>query len=143
MTRRHMWLALAAIIVTNTGCYSTWDVAPRALGPLNNFHEPEKVSLTDVEGDRFTFDQNTQLHFDGNEAPFTKFSSIQVAGDAFAGITAPDSRPFTISLQQVKVVQAKRWSLWKTTLLVSAITLAVLVTATVILLAAAANNSGQ
>ena len=142
MRSRAVVTLAGVVMMASAGCYSNWDLSPRALGPLNNFHDPGKVELTDTAGDRFTFDRTTQLSFEGPETPFTKFSSIQVAGSTFAGVALEDNHPVTVNLAQVKAVHAKRWSLWKTTALVSGITLAVCVVAVIIIAAAAAGANG-
>ena len=131
----------AVLLMTNAACYSTWDLSPHALAPLSDFHENDKVKLTDATGDSFTFDKTTQLSFEGPNTPFAKFASIRASGDTFTGILQDSTRPLVVNLQQVKTVHAKRWSLWKTTLLASAITLAVCLTALIIYVVAANNQS--
>jgi hypothetical protein len=134
---------LAALLATNVGCYSSWDMTPKALAPIHDFHESDRVRLTDVDGSRFTFDKTSQLSFEGQgtDGAFEKFTSITIGGPTFVG-TTPDSRTLAVDLSQVRAVHVKRWSLWKTTALVSAITFGALVTIAIIVLAAAPHNSG-
>lgn len=132
---------IAVLLATNIGCYSSWDMTPKALAPLNNFHEPSRVQLADAEGGRFTFDKLSQVSFEGPDTPFEKFTEITVGGGSFVG-TTPDARTLAIDLGRVRAVHVKRWSLWKTTALVSGITFAALVTIAIIALAAAPHNSG-
>jgi hypothetical protein len=88
---------IAALLATNVGCYSSWDMTPRALAPLNNFHEPSRVQLADADGKGFTFDKTSQLSFEGPDTPFEKFTEISVGGGSFVG-TTPDARTLAIDL---------------------------------------------
>lgn len=130
--RNMIKLALVGVVLglSSAGCYSTWDIAPKSLGSLNGFHEPEARPLPDMRGDQVTFDGNTELHFvDNSGAPKdAKFASIEMSGSMFTGVTKPNNYPFAIDLRQVNEAQIKKFSWAKTGLLVGIIVAAVVVT---------------
>jgi hypothetical protein len=139
----------ATLAMASSGCFSTWDLAPRSLVALNGYHEPEKIPLTDTRGDELEFDRITELRFiDSSGAPSAKakFSSIQVNGSTFTGAVRPDGRPLAIDLTQVSAVQAKRYSALKTGLAigipVGVVTIVSIVAATAVIVAAARVNVG-
>lgn len=132
-------LALA-LLISNAGCFSTWDVSPKALHALSGFHEPAQVPLVDEDGSEFAFDRTTQLRFNGANVPPTKFSSIQVNGPVFTGQARPDGQPIMVDLRQVRSVQVKKFSTLKT-VLAAAIPLAVLTIFSIVVLAVAGQSS--
>lgn len=117
ITRSTGLLVGGALAMASAGCFSTWDIAPRSLGSLNGYHEPEKIPIADTNGNEVMFDRITELRFlDSTGAPRerAKFSAIQVNGSTFTGAVRPDGHPFAIDLAQVSAVQAKRYSALKT-----------------------------
>jgi hypothetical protein len=140
-TKNHGWAGavLCALLVTNAGCYSTWDLSPKSLAPLNGFHEPAKVSLKDADGSEFEFDHSTQLTFEGSGAAPAKFSSIWVSDAFFNGTARPDGHPVGINLQQVRAISAKKFSALKTALAIG-IPLAVVLIIGIIGIAVGAAN---
>ena len=140
---------VAAVIVVSmlgTGCYSTWDIAPKSLATLDGFHVPEARPLVDMRGDEVTFDGNTELNFvDTSGAPKgEKFAEIHIAGSALTGTTHPNNYPFTIDLKQVNEITIKRFSWGKTALLVGIIVAAVVLTPIVLgIIFGTQDNSGN
>ena len=98
-----------------TGCYSSWDIAPKSLEALNGYHYPEPGTrmVVDVEGQPAPFETGTQLQFPQMPKP-EKFASIQVSGPAFTGVTYPDGLPVSTDLRQLSMVRMRKFSFWKT-----------------------------
>ena len=127
------------LVSMNVGCYSTWDLSPKSLAPLNGFHEPAKVTLRDVDGSEFEFDHSTQLTFEGSGALPAKFSAIQVSDTFFNGAARPDGRPVGVNLHEVRAISAKKFSVLKT-VLAAGIPLGVALIIGIVAVAVAASN---
>jgi hypothetical protein len=136
-------MAGVMIATTCSGCYSTWDVAPRELTKLNGYREPQQVPLVDQEGDTFAFDKRTELSFQtagGATQDKAKFSAIDVNGTMFSGAARGAPRTVNVELGTLSNVEARRFSIGKT-VAAGAIPLGVLTIAIVVIEVVAISNA--
>ena len=145
--KRIFLIVLVAFV--SVGCYSTWDVGPKALAPLNSYNEGTAVLLKDTDGSEFTFDRNTSLRFTSSAGPSneTKFALTQINGSMLTGTARPDGHAFAIDLRQVFSVRARKFSYFKTGLAIGvpiAVTVAVVsIIASVMSNSSSNNNAGD
>ena len=102
-------LVTCVMTIMISGCYSTWDVTPRALVTLDGFHAPQQLSLHNKEFNSFTYDRDTTLRFrgvDGLEAE-AQFRSIKIEGSILHGITREAGEDLYVNLDRLKEVQAR------------------------------------
>lgn len=129
------------LATTCTGCYSAWDISPRALTSLNGYRAPQTVKIADDHGEEVAFDPETELRFygpDGELQDKAKFASIDVKDSMFTGVARaePDEggtldpwdasmlsvvrdgrRTLSVELSRttrISKVQARKFSLGKT-----------------------------
>ncbi len=113
-------LMSGVVATTSTGCYSTWDVAPRSMVTLNGYHSPDEVPLADTSGHSLLFTPNTELLFIDDagmqQASATNFSSVTLNGAIFSAVLQPNNNAFSINLEHVGNVKAKKFSPYMTAL---------------------------
>ena len=93
-------LAIVTAVATTTattGCYSTWDVAPRSLSHLDTFRQGQTRQLerADSNGEEVLFNADLQ-------------------GPVLVGVERRQNAPFTVDLTRVAAVQARNFSVGKT-----------------------------
>ena len=113
------WGMVTGLIIATTcsGCYSTWDVAPKELTKLNGFRDRQKVEIVDQDGDPFVFDRATELSFqtaDGTVQDKAKFSSIDINGSMLTGAARGAPRTVSIDLNTLSNIEARHFSVGKT-----------------------------
>ena len=115
MRRVSFLLILSMLPASTSGCYWTWDVAPRELAKLDGYRPPSVVPLADVRGETFTFDKTTKLRLEEPEAATVRgpFTSIDVRGPILTGTTT-DHPPWGIDLGKVTSLEARKFSPEKT-----------------------------
>lgn len=114
-------LAIVTAVATTTattGCYSTWDVAPRSLSHLDTFRQGQTRQLerADSNGEEVLFNADTELRFvDVNGAKSAaRLSSVDLQGPVLVGVERRQNAPFTVDLTRVAAVQARNFSVGKT-----------------------------
>lgn len=111
--------AVALALSTNlTGCYSTWDIQPRALIRLDGFRPGDKRSLGIVDGENLPFTNESKLYFHGvddREAEMS-FRAINVNYPIFTGQKAETGEVLYVDLSRLSEVKVRNKSEAKTTL---------------------------
>jgi hypothetical protein len=106
-------LLVLALAVGCSGCYSTWDLAPKEVDKLQSFRAPEKIALTTKDGESVTFDQDTQLVTeDGNGYRFASIDHADGHGE-LSGET-PEGNHIDLDLSASAGVRAKHFSVGHT-----------------------------
>lgn len=76
-------LILGLVGTSTSGCYTTWDIAPRELNKLAGYREPARIPLTDKDGNTFEFNQRTELRVhqpNGSMVSTGPLASIDING---------------------------------------------------------------
>ncbi len=114
-------LAIVTAVATTTsatGCYSTWDVAPRSLVRLDTFREGQtrQIERANSDGGEVLFNADTELRFvDVNGGKVAaRLSSVDLQGGRLVGIERKQNLPISIDLSRVASVQARNFSVGKT-----------------------------
>ncbi len=125
MNTRRMtaWTTTLLTAAATTGCYSTWDVAPKALFHLEGFREGDTKTIQTADGDQIPFTSDTELHFrakDGSMAE-AQFRAIQVQDPIVVGIERKTGVPLEIDTSRLDMVQAKNFSTRNTALAITGV----------------------
>lgn len=117
------FVTLVSTASATMGCYSTWDLSPRAVVGLNLFKEGESVALRSTNNDEVDFTSDTTLIFhrvDGATREH-RFRSIFIDGPQLMGIDKDDGSRVGIDMSLLKNVQARNFAAGKTALLTTGI----------------------
>ncbi len=110
-------IVTAVATSTTTGCYSTWDVAPRSLVRLDSFRAGQTRQIERADGDgEVEFNADTELRIldiDGRGVA-ARLSSVDVRGPLLVGVERSSNAPITVNLARTASVQARRFSVGKT-----------------------------
>lgn len=126
------WMSRALIITlvgtSTSGCYSTWDLAPRELNKLAGYRMPDRVTLVDKDGEALDFDCETELrvrHGDGSPTDVGPLGSIDIKDSVLSGkpCGCNNGGQVTLYVDQVTAVEARRYSTNKTMAYVAASTM--------------------
>ncbi len=154
MDTRFSLALLAAISLSTTGCYTTWDIAPRNVSSLHTDPELGKVMIAN-NGDFVPMDRDTEMRFTTTGGPDldVKFESLDVAGGPASprkewwagGVLRGDGRGMRVDMREVTAVVAKRYSPGKTAALVAGLVAGAtaLVTISVVAVVASINASSD
>lgn len=103
------------VAVSCTGCYSTWDIAPRELGRLDGYRATAPVKLRDQEGSVVEFDEESELQLRRGSAVLEeKLVAASANGPLLTAIRRTDQSPLYIDLRRVETARVKRFSTGKT-----------------------------
>lgn len=98
------------------GCYSTWDIAPRALGALDRFRDGQRRRLATEDGGEIEFTSGTEIHFTGADglSAGASFRAVSVRGATFTGVEREYGHYVSVNLSRMRGVQATNFSVGKT-----------------------------
>jgi hypothetical protein len=114
-------LALVTVVATTTatsGCYSTWDIAPRTLVRLDGFREGQTRMLVsaDAEREEVKFTADSELIFrdaKGNQIS-GQFRSLDLTGPVLVGVRRDNNVNLEVDLSRSPYVSLKNFSVGKT-----------------------------
>lgn len=112
-------MALVTLVSTSvTGCYSTWDLAPRAVLSLNGFHEGTPIGIETADGELVDINRETEFRFVGTDKLDAQFKvqSIEVQGQILTAIEQKSGNPIDIDLARMQKAQVTNFSPGKTAL---------------------------
>jgi hypothetical protein len=104
-------MGLGLLALSTTGCYATWDVAPREVTKLHRYVAPKRVELSTSSGGKFDFNQDTELQFhQASGVLATRYSEVEVRGDVLHGRDEHGVPALPVDLRRVDTVRASRLS---------------------------------
>ena len=125
-------LAVLGLISTTgaSGCYSTWDLTPRGVLQLNGFRSGNYIDVETTENERIPFTKDTKLSFYGSDqavAEEVTFSKIELRRNVLIGEDAESGQKLLVDLSRMNTVQATNFSVGKTALLATGVTIPTLI----------------
>lgn len=126
MSARKTLPLVTLVAATNaTGCYSTWDIEPRAFLQIDGFHENQPTKMRSVDDSEVVLTRDSELHFRGTDGieVDTRFSSFHVHDNMLSGTVLPSGEQLHVDLMQMKTIQVTGFSRTKAALVATSIVL--------------------
>jgi hypothetical protein len=117
LSKKALLLVAASLLAgAASGCYSTWDIAPRDLRALDGFREGQTRVIAGAGDDEIEFTSRTELSLRGTDGLETggTFRSINVRGPIFYGIKREQGEYISADLSRMANVQVRNFSTGKT-----------------------------